>query len=303
MKTQMILCLLAGLTLRLAAAAEPAARAGTPAPIAPDMRHDLVERWRTPPVFDVPESVLYCPRERILFVSNVAGAPLEKNGRGFISKVLPGGKTDVLKWATGLNAPKGMAISGGFLYATDIDRLVQMDLKTGAVTASYAAPGAVFLNDAAADAEGRIYVSDSSSENSVIYRLADGKLEPWLSAPEIRAPNGLFMQGDRLLVGDGKPGALHAVDLNTRRIVRLAPSELPIDGLQPVNGGWLVSDWKGTVSLIAADGRSLVLLDTSDQNINAADFEYIRDERLLIIPTFFDNRLIAYEVFPSGGGL
>jgi len=79
----------------------------------------------------IPESVLYNPSEDIIYVSNINGKPTEKNGKGFISKVSLSGEILVLKWVTGLNAPKGSDIYQDSLYVADIDELVEIDLKTG----------------------------------------------------------------------------------------------------------------------------------------------------------------------------
>jgi hypothetical protein len=259
----------------------------------------LVEQWRSAPEFSVPESVLFEASENILYVSNVAGKPAEKNGQGFISKLSPEGKIEELKWATGLNAPKGMAIHGGHLYVSDIDELVQIDLKTGTIAARYPAAGAVFLNDVAADADGNIHVGDSSAENSVIYRLSEGKLAVWLQAVEIRNPNGLLMQGNRLLVGNGQDGNLNAIELESKKITLIAKTGTGIDGLKPLgDGSFLLSDWAGKTSLLDADGKTSVLMNTTADRINSADFEYIKSKKLLLIPTFFDNRVVAYKVNP-----
>jgi sugar lactone lactonase YvrE len=248
-------------------------------------------------MLQVPESVLYHPPESILYVSNVAGKPTVKNGQGFISKLTLEGRIEELKWATGLNAPKGLAVYGAHLYVSDIDELVQIELKTGSIAARYPAAGAVFLNDVAADAAGNIYVGDSSAEHGVIYRLQQGRLEAWLQAPEIQRPNGLYMQGERLLVGHAREGDLHAVDLQSRKITPLAKGDFGIDGLQPIGRDrYLVSDWAGKTSVLDTSGKTIVLMDTSGDGINAADFEYIAERQLLIIPTFFDNRVMAYTV-------
>ncbi|MGC2597753.1 MAG: hypothetical protein WA395_06455 [Nitrososphaeraceae archaeon] len=67
--------------------------------------------WETAAVFKNPESVIYSPKQDILFVSNIDGKPNEKDQKGFISKVSPSnGNIIELSWITGLNAPKGMAI-------------------------------------------------------------------------------------------------------------------------------------------------------------------------------------------------
>jgi hypothetical protein len=43
-------------------------------------------------------------------------------------------------------------------------------------------------------------------------------------------------------------------------------------------------------------GCPVVLMDTSARKINAADFEYIPGENLVIVPTFFCNRIVAYQL-------
>jgi hypothetical protein len=45
--------------------------------------------WETPDDLKNPESVLYAPKQDILFVSNIDGKPDEKDQKGFISKVSP----------------------------------------------------------------------------------------------------------------------------------------------------------------------------------------------------------------------
>lgn len=262
----------------------------------------LVETWKTDAVLDVPECALLNPADHLLYVSNVSGKPAEKNGKGFISQVDLDGNVVKLKWAIGLNAPKGMAIHGNSLYVSDIDELVQIDLKTGIVAKRYSAEGAVFLNDVAADKEGNIYTGDSSAENGRIYRLNKGRLDRWLVSPEMERPNGLHMLENRLLAGDARNGKLNSINLKTREITRIAQTDSGIDGLKPDGkGNYFTSNWNGRTTLITADGKTIVLMDTTASGVNAADFEYLPGKKLLVIPTFFDNRLVAYTVEdPSG---
>src|SRR5690625_6451527 len=64
-----------------------------------------------------------------------------------------------MEWTTGLHAPKGMAIMDESLYVTDIDEIVQIDLKTGEIQKKTPVENAEFLNDAATDGT-YIYFSD-----------------------------------------------------------------------------------------------------------------------------------------------
>jgi len=69
--------------------------------------------WETDTILDVPESVIYSEEYKCLFVSNIVGSPLEKDGVGYISKLGLDGKVIKLKWVEGFDAPKGMTISNG----------------------------------------------------------------------------------------------------------------------------------------------------------------------------------------------
>ena len=119
-----------------------------------------------------PESVAYAPKQNVLFVSNVNGKPTQKDQNGFISKVSPSnGSIIELNWVTGLNAPKGIAISNNNsrLYVSDITDLVEIDIDNGKIIKRFNAPGSAFLNDVVSDNQGNIYVSDTIT--NTIYKL------------------------------------------------------------------------------------------------------------------------------------
>jgi len=101
--------------------------------------------------FQAPESALLDTEHNVLYVSNVAGEANAKDGVGFISKVSLDGKMQEAEWVKGLNAPKGLVMHGDKLYVSDVDQLVEIDVNSGAVTNTYNAEGAQFLNDTAVD--------------------------------------------------------------------------------------------------------------------------------------------------------
>jgi len=264
----------------------------SPGPVAYQLK--LIEQWATPQTLRVPESVLYDPAREVLYISNVNGGPLEKNGQGFISRVSLSGEILNLEWVTGLNAPKGSGIWQGKLYVTDIDELVEIDIETGQITNKYPAAGAGFLNDIAVDDSGNVFISDMSEQNSVIYKFSAGKLEPWLKVPQISQPNGLFVEAGKLLVGTWD-GFLKSISLKDKTITTIAKTGFGIDGIQSDGkGNYLVSDWQGKTAFVSSAGEVKLLLDTSGSNINSADIEYVPEKQLLLVPTFFDNRVVAY---------
>jgi len=232
------------------------ALAGDPAP----------QLWQTEAVFRQPESVLLDAQRQRLYVSNIDGGPLDKDGRGFISLLGTDGKLRQLEWVGGLNAPKGMAQVGDRLFVSDVDVLVEIDVDKGEIVDRHAAADARFLNDVAADAEGRIYVSDMMTNR--IYRLAGGQFESWLESPRLASPNGLTVVGGRLFVASWGvmepdfstkvPGHVLTVSLADRAIADFGGTS-PVgnlDGIEALSdGSVLVSDWlAGGLTRVAGDG-------------------------------------------------
>jgi outer membrane protein assembly factor BamB len=264
-----------------------------------------VKLWETTGL-KTPESALPDPTGSFAYVSNINGKPTDKDGNGFISKVsLKDGKILTAEWVKGLNAPKGLALANGKLYVADIDQLVEIDPNDGKVVARYDAPGAQFLNDVTADAEGRIYVSDSST--STIWRLADGKFEKWMEGEALKYPNGVHVVGDRLIIAAwGAPGtsAQSSTPANLLEVsildktVRDLGDGTPVgnlDGLEPLDDKtFLVTDWvAGALYRIDASGKAKLLLDL---NQGSADIGYVPAEHLVLIPMMMDDKLVAYRI-------
>jgi hypothetical protein len=251
----------------------------------------LVKKWETPPELLVPESVCLDPTGNVLYVANINGKPTEKDGNGFISKLSVDGKILELRWVTGLNAPKGMGIYKGKLFVTDIDRVAEIDIKSKEILKFYDFPEARFLNDIAVDQNGAVYISDMMGTS--IYRIYDGKAEKWLDDKSVTAPNGLFIDQNQLLIGCNK---ILRAGIADKKITTWLTKTGSIDGLEGTGDGrYLFSDWQGNVYLIGTDEKIEKILDTSPAGINAADIEFIPSMKLLLVPTFNDNRVMAYE--------
>ena len=255
--------------------------------------------------FAQPESVVFDAETDALYLSNIVGQPMQKDGNGFISKLKPDGTLIEREWVTGFDAPTGLAIVGGTLYVADTDQLVAIDTASGKIGKRYSAEGAKFLNDVAAGPDGAIYVSDMP--NDTIWRLKDGSFEPWLKDEALNGPNGLVVQGDDLIVAqfgdmpeegkDAAKGSLVAVSLSDKAIRKLGDGT-PIghlDGIEPFEPGvYLVTDWAdGALHRIDDAGKVTRLLDT---NQGSADLTYLAKEKIVIIPMMVDGTLAAYEL-------
>lgn len=255
--------------------------------------------------FQAPESAVPDVTAGMIYVSNVAGNPADKDGNGYISKLTLDGKVVAEKWITGLDAPKGLALYGGRLFVADIDKLVEIDIAAGSVAARHEAVGAKLLNDVAADDEGGVYVSDWVG--NAIWRYADGTFEKWLESDKLLSPNGLLVEGDRLIVagwGSGMapdystktPGHLLQVSLSDKTISDLGNGK-PVgnlDGLEAFDDDtYLVTDWvAGKVFQIDQKGNAKVLLAL---NQGTADLSYDPETRIAIIPLMVEGKLAAYK--------
>ena len=188
------------------------------------------ELWRASG-FEQPESALVDAARNRIVVSNIAGNPGDADGNGYLSLLSMDGKVISSHWVDGMDAPKGMAIAGGRLYAADITKVRVVDLASGKLVSTIEVPGAVFLNDMTADAAGKVYVSDMLADT--IYRIDGDRPELFVRDALLASPNGVFADGGRLIVaswGKGinktdfstsEPGGLLSVDLATRKITPL----------------------------------------------------------------------------------
>ena len=251
----------------------------------------LVKKWETAPVFKVPESVCYAGGN-LLYVANINGKPTDKDGNGYISMITTDGGITKSPDITGLNAPKGMGIYNDKLYVSDIDRVAEIDLKNKTITRFYEFPEAKFLNDIAIGQDGAVYISDMMSTR--IYRILNGKTEVWLDNEILASPNGLFIEGNQLLIGCNK---IIKAGLDDKKLTVWLDNTGGIDGLEGTGDGrYIFSDWQGNVYLAGADKEIEKILDTTPAGINAADIEYIPSLKLILVPTFSDNRVMAYEL-------
>jgi sugar lactone lactonase YvrE len=254
--------------------------------------------------FKQPESAVYDGATGTIYVSNINGDPMKKDGNGFIAKLAPDGKIIAMEWVKGLDGPTGLAVAKGKLYAADVDRIIEIDTGTGEITRRYDAPGAKFLNDLAADKEGRIYASDMLTNS--IWVLDGGKLSLFVQDDALENPNGLLIESGRIVVGSwGKmapdfstkvPGHMKVVDLATKKVSAMGdPTPAGnLDGVEPDGkGGYFVTDWmSGGLFRFTADGKATRLLPLKP---GSADLT-VGPNEMLVIPMMKDGTVVAYKV-------
>jgi hypothetical protein len=248
----------------------------------------LVKIWETDTVLTTNESVLYDAEGQKLYVSNIDGKPLDKDGKGFISILSLDGKVETLKWASGLNAPKGMGIFDGHLYVTDIDRIVAIDLQTGKMAQEWKPEEAKFLNDITVS-ENAVYASDMAL--GLIHKIENGELST--VAEGVESVNGLLAKGDYLMTLD--KNGLRGLDLSTGEFMMVNDSVTGGDGLTMLNDEvYIASRWKGEIYYVM--GNKAHLLMSTDGKSQTADIGLNASDKILYVPTFFSNKVVAYRI-------
>ena len=98
-------------------------------------------------------------------------------------------------------------------------------------------------------------------------------------------------------------GKLMAVTTGTFEVEDLSEGFPGADGIAKTEkGNYVISNWNGEVYLYSPSGEKLKLLDTKSDEINAADIDYAVGKKMLYVPTFYDNRVVAYELTENWEG-
>jgi hypothetical protein len=70
----------------------------------------------------------------------------------------------------------------------------------------------------------------------------------------------------------------------------------PVDGIIWMdNNKFIISNWKGRI-LLASPGEKIVLYCKTKENKQTADLGFIPEKKIVLIPTFYDNRVIAVRI-------
>lgn len=261
-----------------------------------------------PPGFDTPESVLHDAAADVYLVSNIQGAPLDKDGNGYITRLQPDGGMQRY-WIRGgrdgvtLNAPKGLALFGAVLWVADIDVLRKFDRLTGKPLGEVAIPGATFLNDVSIAPDGTVYCTDTGLDakfgptgTDAIWRVPPGG-EPVALArgAELGQPNGLVALATGVYVVSWRDGTFYQVDNQGRRTDLGKAPQAQLDGLVRVepradaSAVWLASSWAGKcVYRFSLQGACTALPSELEQ---PADCGYDTKRGRLLVPLFGQNRI------------
>ena len=269
---------------------------------APVQAEEMPERRWSIENLDQPESVVVDPASGRLFISNINGAPLELNGKGYISMASKDGKMLKQVWAEGMDAPKGLAVVENRLYVADMQRVHVVDLNSGKIVKQFKAAEAKMLNDVTAAPDGSVYVSDMLGGG--IYRVTADAIERWFSTEQLPHPNGLYWQDNSLLIaGWGKPmnndfstdtpGTLYRLDPSSKVLSAVASGYQlgNLDGVEVRGDALYISDWiSGELFKLQGKERRKVM------TAGAGLADIAVSGRYLYAPMMMDNRLVAWQL-------
>ncbi|QGK73824.1 ATP-binding protein [Flavobacterium sp. SLB02] len=255
----------------------------------------ITKVWESDSLFLKPESALYDPSRKIIYISNINGEYLAKDGNGFISKIKTNGEIELLKWVDGLDNPQGMGLYKNKLYVADINRVVQINTSTAKIEKIYKVDSAKFFNDITSDTNGDIYISDCFDNK--IYKMSNGKIKVWLESDFLSKPNGLLCTKDDVLVLNMKNQTAFAINKLTKKSREFFNGIDNLDGIvsDGANGYIVSGAWQGQLFHIDWQGNKKLIIDLGKEQIITADIEYIVNENLLIVPTL-NKTVIGYKL-------
>jgi len=252
-------------------------------------QNSISKIWETEPVFLTPESVLFDRQSDILYVANIGHFDTPRSG--YISKLKTDGTIIEKEWVPQLTAAKGMGLVNQHLYVAELTSVAVIDVNQGKIEKRIHIEDTEFLNDITVNKDGIVYVSES--RRGKVFRIKNE--ETTLYIDQLPNVNGLLAVGEDLyILSDGK---LLKADSKRRLTVIAEGIEGGADGIEQVKDGeFIVTGWAGMMYYIKSDGSKQVLLDSREQKINAADLGYDAQKKIIYLPTFSKNKIVAYQL-------
>ena len=246
-------------------------------------------------------------------------APTEKDGDGFIATLNRRGRVISPNAFPNirLDAPKGAVIEDGVLYVADVDRVVGINLRLGAVvlTVDFSREGTSYLNDIAEE-DDFLYVSATDIGKIFRISLRNGTYEEIPTAEPLNAPNGLAIEDNVLYIAEYAKDAAGAPVGKIKAIPLFGTGPRPVSVIYNVSGlydgieiedeedlfgnetDWLYfSDWAENGRPGAVKKLNLRTREVKDVMgrvpVNGpADF-IIEDDRLWI-PAMLDRKIVIH---------
>jgi len=266
------------------------------------------------PVFSQPESAYFYTSGStdpgVYFISSTNGDDV-----GWVSKLAADGSMIDSRWATDLQRPMGMRVSGKRLWINNTTEIVGLNLDNPNDRIVHPIDGAISLNDLATDFSGYAYLSDSLNSRVVRVNLATGENGTYITTLP-SSPNGVLVQGDRLYIASwgvmsDRPeeraewitktaGDLYWVSLKDAKKSRhiIAPELGNLDGVEiDRNGNIYVSDWEsGELYKISSGTKTVIGLGQYGQGLADIGLNSLTGE--LVLPVMLSNEVLFFTPSP-----
>ena len=266
------------------------------------------------PAFAQPESAYFYTSGStdpgVYFISSTNG-----NEMGWVSKLAADGSMIDSRWATNIQNPMGMRVSGKRLWVNNITEIIGIDLKDPSDRIVYSIDDAILLNDLATDSSGYAYLSDSMNSRVVRIDLATGENSTFISTLP-SSPNGLLVHGDKLYIASWgimseqpeeraewitqTAGDLYWVSLKESENVRhiVAPELGNLDGVEiDQQGNIYVSDWEnGKLYKISSSNKTVIELGQYKQGLADLGLNSLTGE--LVLPIMLSSEVLFYNPSP-----
>ncbi len=261
--------------------------------------------------YDAPDQAVWHAPSKTWFVSNLGGGiSLDRDNYGWITRTDEKGNITDPFWIgknEGMHAPSGMIATAEFLYVCDRDGVHQINIVKQEITAFYPLPGGEFINDIAMASNGDLYISDFFGNK--IYKLpADTrKAEVWLETDALQAPDGLYMDNDKLIVAcwgvlsnpgtfdTSKPGDLLSVDLKTKQITTLVKNVGNLEGITKAGKYYYITDWAAG-KLLKVDAKMKTVIDYISGLLNPTDPCFAPELNVIAFPQHGTNQVLFIDL-------
>jgi hypothetical protein len=202
-----------------------------------------------------------------------------------------------------LNAPKGICADKNYLYITDIDRIVIVNIATGEKTDEIQFTGkGVFLNDVTMLEENTLLVT--ATNHHELYAVIIHSKEIFnLSNKDMEGANGIFLGKGKVFVcgfSDKKleKGSIYEYDLETNKISTILASLGHLDGLKMYNDKLIISDWggdynHGKIWEVDLETKKATILSDNKDLKSPSDFDIY--ENTLLVPCIDTGEIMMFK--------
>ena len=199
----------------------------------------------------------------------------------------------------GFKAPKGILVSGPYLYVADQTVLHTVDIPNSKIISSFPLEGAVGLNDIAMDDKGNLYITDLEGSAIFIVEPTTRKMIR-LTETLIDSPNGIVFDAPRhqmLIVSFTKQSPVLSLDTETMKVTKFMDTFFSnLDGIAIDGRGKIYfSSWQEQAVYVIPQEQNRVEIFQSDLT-SPADIYYHHPTNELMVPLFELNKIKKFKL-------